>query len=692
MPKSAEFARSAACRPPTARKEPHAYREHGHEREDPYHWMSRRDDPEMLAFLRANNRHAEEVMRHTLAVRERLFGELCALTPTDEGPPPYRHGPFRYRLYHTAASEYPILSRWKDSPGAAEEVLLDTNALAVGHEYFALEGHRVAPNHSTLAYTVDTTGDHRCLLRFRDLGACRDLPECIDGVDGSIAWAKDGRTLFYIRVDPVTFRPAQVWRHVLGTPVENDALVHDEDDEAYRCLLSSSRSEDFIFLICFANDTLEVLALDSGKPLGRFVPVVPRRDGCEYEVDHCGDRLMICTNAGAPDGRVVEAPLECPSRPETWREVVAETEGTYIEHAVMFRRHIAMIVRREGQTGVRVVDRQTGESHDVHFEPLPCEVWIEETPGVDTTVVRIAHTSLVTPVTYYDYDMATRERVLIQTEAIPGYRPGDYVTGRLWATSHDGVNAPVSFVYRRDRMRAGGLPVLLFGYGAYGTNIPLYFDQSKLALLDRGFVYAMAHVRGGSELGGRWARAGRLARKPNTFHDFIACAEQLVAEGIGRRDRLFAESLSAGGLLLGAVINMRPDLFRGVVALAPFVDLLTTMSDPDCPLTAGEYAEWGDPRVAKEWEFMRGYSPYDNIPVGRLPYVLATASLNDSQVQYWEPAKWVARLRDANRGDSQQILQTNLSAGHSGTSGRLRRLRDLAYMFAFLLDLSGIKR
>jgi oligopeptidase B len=674
---------------PRARREPIIFTEHGRQRVDEYHWLNRRDDPEVLAFLEANNAHAEAVMRRTGPLRERLLAELEALMPPDDGPAAQRVGDFWYRTVFDHGSDYPLFVRSHGSASAPAEVLLDVNALAEGHAFFALEGIQPSPDNRLLAFATDTVGRRLFTLHFKELASGALLRDALPGVDSHFAWAADSRAVYYAAVDPDSLRPHEVRRHLLGTDAATDPVVYREEEPAFRCLVTAARSRRYVFINCFSGNAEEVLLIDTAEASGRPVSFLPRRSGHEYELDHAGDRFVVRTNLKAPDFRVCEAPFPG-LPPEKWHEIVPHRPGVLIEKVLGFRDHVAVAEHRDGLVHVRVLERNTGATHEVSFEEPSYHLWLEPNPETDTTLLRIGYTSLATPVSYFDYDMARRRLTLVKREQIPGYDPSAYLTERSWATAGDGTRVPISLVARRDVRSRGRAPLLLFGYGAYGTNIPTYFDQSRLVLLDRGFVYAMAHVRGGSELGRAWYEDGRLLSKKNTFTDFIACAEHLVREGIADPSRLYAESLSAGGLLLGAVLNMRPELFRGVVALMPFVDLLNTMADPSIPLTASEYAEWGDPRTFEEWEYMRSYSPYDNVGSRPYPHVLAVGALHDSQVQYWEPAKWVARLRDHNTAATDILLHTNLEAGHSGTSGRLRRLRDVASIYAFLLDLAGI--
>jgi oligopeptidase B len=675
--------------PPPAPAEPHAVTEHGQVRVDEYRWLQRLDDPRVIEYLVANNIHAEACLQHTLPLQEQLLAEFLALLPPDEGPAAVRQDGYWYRTRYAAGAEYPCFVRHAGSPAAPEEVLLDGNALATGHACFLLEGIQVSPHHDRLLFAVDTSGSRQFTLRIKDVARGGMLADRIPNADCFAAWAQDNRTLFYTRLHPVTLRPYQVCRHVLGTDAALDPVLYEEADDAFRCLLTPSRSRRFIFLTCFSSDTEEVRFLRADLPESAFTVFCPRTPGHEYELDDDGQRFLVRTNLGAPDFRVCEADIGTPP-PAAWRDLLPATDGVLVEKVAAFRDWLAVVEFHAGRQRLRILDRRSGEAHQVPFPDPVYHVWLDATPDTDSGVVRVGYSSLVTPPSYYDYDMAQRTLTLLEREAIPGYRAEHHVTEQLWAPARDGSRIPITLVARRDTRQQGPAPLLLFAYGAYGTNMPPYFDPARLSLLDRGFAYAMAHVRGGSELGCAWYHAGRLLQKMNSVTDFMDAAEFLIAAGIGRRGRLYAESLSAGGLLLGTAMNLRPDLFHGIVAHVPFVDVLSTMADPLSPLTSSEYEEWGDPRRVEDWTYMRAYSPYDNIAPRPYPHLLATASLHDSQVQCWEPAKWVARLRTCNTGGSRILLRTNLEAGHAGASGRIQRLRDTAFACAFLLDLAGL--
>jgi len=670
--------------PPRLDEEAWATVEHGCRRTDPYHGLGRLEDPRLRAYLEANNRHAEAVMREAAPLRRAILEELRRLTPDDEGPAAWRRGRDWFRTRWDPGQDHPVFVRRAGAPDGPETVLIDGPALAREHPAFGLADVQVAPDGGRLAFTFDPTGRKLHELRFREMAGERDGPDRLSGVEALTAWAADSRTILYVRADPVTLRPCRVFRHRLGDDPSRDALVYEEGDEAFRCFVCATRSGRWILIHSYAADAEEVRLLDAAAPDGQPVVVCPRAS-CAYEVDDDGTRILILTDRDAPTFRVVEADSAA-APPEAWRPVVAAAPGYFIEQAAGFRDYLALIERGEGRQRVRIVDRADGASHEIRF-PEPVEhLWVDANPDPASRLLRLGGTSLVTPVSYYDYDMSARDLRLVQRERIPGYDPAAYETRRLWIPARDGTAVPVTVAGRREVLERGGAPALLFAYGAYGTSIPVYFDQSRLVLFERGWLYAMVHVRGGGELGPAWHRAGRLGHKSRSITDCIDAAEHLARLGLVRPDRLCAESLSAGGLVLGAVMNRRPDLFRAVVLREPFVDLLNSLSDPDLPLTVFEYGEWGDPRRPEEWAWMRAYSPYDNVAPRAYPHLLATAAWEDRQVPCWEQAKWVARLRASAVNRPRLLLVTQVQAGHGGPPGRYARLPDLALIYTFLLD------
>jgi oligopeptidase B len=674
--------------PPVARALPTVTSIHGETRIDEYAWLRDREDPAVIAYLEAENRHTDAAMRGTEPLQELLYQEMRGrIKETDLSVPERRDG----WLYYTrteAGGQYPIFCRRRDEPGTAEQVLLDQNPLAAGHAYFRLGGFEVSPDHRLLAYSVDTSGSESFTLVVKDLDTGELLPESIGHTSHSLAWANDSRTLYYIVLDHAR-RPCRLFRHTVGADPASDELVLFEPDEAFFMDVGRSRSRRYLVLDLASHSTSEVRFADADDPGAPFRVVEPRRQGIEYGVTHRGDRFYIVTNDGAPNFRLMSAPVAAPGRAR-WAEVLPYRPAVKLDSADAFAGHLAVWERESGLRQVRILDLAEGSEHTVAFPEPVYTVRQHANPEFDTSVLRFSYTSLVTPNSVIDYDMAARTwTVRKQTEVLGGYDPSAYRSERLYATAPDGMRVPVSLVYRLPLERDGGRPLLLNGYGAYGISYDPSFSSSALSLLERGYVVAIAHVRGGEEMGRAWYEDGKLLQKRNSFTDFIAAAEHLVAEGYTAPERLAIAGGSAGGLLMGAVTNLRPDLFRAVLAEVPFVDVVNTMLDASLPLTVIEYDEWGNPNEREYYEYIRSYSPYDNVERKDYPHLLVTAGLNDPRVAYWEPAKWTARLRARKTDDNRLLLRTNMGAGHGGASGRYDHLREVAFKYAFLLDVVG---
>lgn len=678
--------------PPEARREPCEIVTHGETRQDEYRWMSRRDDPAVRAYLEANNTHAELALAHTAALRRRLVAELAARVPFGEGPPPWRQEGWVYRLRHPRNREHPEFVRWRPGRPGCEERLLDANRLAQDHAVFKLGKVAVAPGGVRFAYTCDTRGDCTHTLTLLDVATRRPLPKRPAPIDGAFEWAADGRAVFFCRLQPRTLRPWRVCRWaVAGPDAGTERVIYTERDPAFRCLLGRSRSGRFLLLTLFAIETEEVLLLDLADEAAGFRRLCPRTPGHIYDVDHATDDLVVRTNHRAPGFRVCTVPLAGgASDPGSWREVLPAQDDCYIEQAAAVHGHVAVIERREAVPRVRLVSLADGAVAEVDAASPPGERWFDRAPDDALDCVRYAVASLKTPTAYHAWDCRRGRRKTLAAERMSGYRQSAYAAEQHWIVARDGTRIPVAVVYRRAARRPGGNPLLLLAYGAYGTIAPRCFDEARLSLLDRGVVYGIVHVRGGGALGPRWHAAGRGPNALRSAHDFVDAAEGLLAQGLARPGALLAESYSAGGVLLGCVLNLRPDLLAGVVLDAPFVDVLNSMSDAMLPLTACEYEEWGDPRDPEQWRAMRNYSPYDNVRPAAYPHVLALAYLNDAQVPYWEPAKWIARLRAANAAGTRLLLKTAFGCGHSGPAGRSARRRHLAFIQAFLLDAVGL--
>jgi oligopeptidase B len=678
--------------PPRAAAIPERLERFGRVRVDNYYWLKDRTRPEVVAYLDAENAYTDAIMEPTRALQQDLYDEIIGrIKLADSTAPVFDNGYYYYSRFEVG-QQYPVLVRRKGSMEAPEEVLLDENAMAVGHGYFSLAGSVVSPDNRLIAYGVDTGGRRFYAIRVREIATGRTLDETIPDVTANLVWANDSRTLFYTKQDPNTLRPFRVLRHRLGTRPADDPVAYEEVDETFGCGVSRTKSDRYLMIVSRQTLSTECRFLDADTPEGTFAVLQARRPRLEYSADHLGDQFYIRTNLDARNFRLMKAPVASPGL-ESWREVIPHRDDVLLQRFALFRDFLVLEERRDGLTRLRVRPWSGEGEHEVEFGEPAYLAAIGPNAEQDTDTLRYVYTSMTTPMSSYDYDMKTRAKTLVKREEIRGgFDPANYVTERVHATAADGVKVPISIVYRRGFRKDGSHPLLLYGYGSYGATTDATFDAARLSLLDRGFAYAIAHVRGGQELGRAWYEDGKLLKKKNTFTDFIACAEHLVHERYTRPDRLFAMGGSAGGLLMGAVINMRPDLFKGVVAAVPFVDVVTTMLDPSIPLTTSEYDEWGNPNDRTYFDYMLSYSPYDNVEAKAYPHLLVTTSLQDSQVQYWEPAKWVAKLRATRTDGNRLLLRTYKQGSHGGVSGRYRRYRETAFIDAFLLDLAGITR
>jgi oligopeptidase B len=683
--------------PPTAKRVPVERTFHGDTVVDEYAWLRDREDPDTLAYLEAENAFTKEQLAHTEALQERLFEEIKArIQETDLSVPVRRKG-WWYFTRTEEGKQYP--SHWRkrateaDTPHAPaeatpEELLLDQEVEAGDSDFFSVGVLDVSPDTALLAWSADREGDEVYELRFRDLATGTELPDVVPGTHYGSAWASDNRTFFYVKPDE-TQRPFQLWRHVLGTPTEDDVLVHQEDDERFFLGVGTTKDDAFILLHLGSKVTDEVWFLRADEPTGDFTVVQPREQDVEYGVEHHGERFFVVTNAdGAEDFKLMEAPDSAPGR-ANWTEVVPHRPGIKLGGIDVYADHLVLFERTAGVRRIRVQRLSDGDEHLID-QPEEVSTASGGSAEFDTNVMRYGYTSMVTPSSVFDYDMDTRERTLLkQQPVLGGYDADRYATERQWATAPDGTTVPLSLVYRKDR--AAGGPALLYGYGSYEASMDPGFSSIRLSLLDRGFVFAIAHIRGGGEMGRRWYLDGKLLQKRNTFTDFIAAAEHLVAEGWTTPDRLAIRGGSAGGLLMGDVVNERPDLFGAVVAEVPFVDALNTILDPSLPLTVTEWEEWGNPIESPDvYAYMKSYAPYENVEAKDYPAMLVTAGLNDPRVSYWEPAKFVAKLRATKTDANPLLLKTEMGAGHMGPSGRYDAWREEAMVLAFVLDTFDI--
>jgi oligopeptidase B len=691
--------------PPVCPQRPSTATHHGVTLVDPYAWL-RADNwqdvmrrPEALAadiraHLEAENAHTEARMAGTVALQARLFDEMKARLKPDDSSVPSPDGGFAYYSRYRAGGQHPLLCRIPRD-GGAETILLDGDAEAKNQAYWQLAASAHSPDHQVLAYAVDDKGSELATVRFRDLTTGVDLPDAIPDTRGSLVWANDARTLFYVKLDD-NHRPQSVWRHRLGTPVEQDVLVYAEPDPGFFVGLAATQSSRLVTIVAHDHQTSEVHLVDADAPDGPLRMVEARRPGHEYGVEHLpgsdGGDLLILSNAdGAEDFKICRAPLATPDMAH-WREVVPHVPGRLILEMTAFADHMVRLEREDGLPRIVIREHATGAEHQIAFAEEAYSLSMAAGYEFDTTSVRFTYSSMTTPAETYDYDMVTRARTLRKRQEVPsGHDPADYVTRRIFAPAPDGEQVPISLLYRKGTPLDGSAPLLLYGYGAYGISMPAAFATTRLSLVDRGMIFAIAHVRGGKERGYRWYRDGKLDRKTNTFGDFIAAGRHLVATGFTAERRIVAQGGSAGGMLMGAVANMAPDLFLGIVADVPFVDVLNTMLDKDLPLTPPEYPEWGNPLADPQaFATIRSYSPYDNVTAQAYPHILAYGGLTDPRVTYWEPAKWVAKLRRHQTGDGVILLKINMTAGHGGASGRYEGLKEVAFDYAFALEVAGL--
>jgi oligopeptidase B len=677
--------------PPVARKVPKVDVVHGDVRQDDYHWLREKDSPEVTAYLQAENAYADAVLQPTEAFQTSLYKEMLARIKEDDQSVPYPYGGWLYYSRTETGKQYPIHCR-KRTPNAPEEVTLDLNALAVGHAFLSLGAYAVSDDGRWLAYSLDVTGFREFTLSVKDLFTGEVAPERIEKV-ASVAWAADSSTLFYVLEDDAK-RPYRLWRHRLATPVADDVLVYEERDALFRLGVWRSRSRALLFAGSGSFTTTETRWLPAGEPTGDWRLVLAREKDHEYSVDHGvaagGDVFYLRTNAGGRRNfRLVVTPIDDVD-PARWRELIPHRDDVMLEDVDVFAGFYVVHERAEGLLRLRITELGGDATHHVEFPEPTYEVSADVNAEFATPNYRLRYQSFITPASAYDYEVGGRRLILLKQQPVLGdFDPTRYRSERIHATAADGTRVPISLVYRVGTPRDGSAPMLLTGYGAYGIPYPVTFSSSRLSLLDRGLTVGIAHVRGGGELGKRWHDEGRMLQKRNTFTDFIACADALVAAGYTAANRLVIEGGSAGGLLIGAVLNMRPDLARGALLRVPFVDVINTMLDESLPLTVGEFEEWGNPKIREHYEYMKTYCPYTNLAPRPYPSILVRTSLNDSQVMYWEPAKWVARLRALNGGHPPLLFKINMAAGHGGSSGRYDALHELALDYAWILAVLG---
>jgi oligopeptidase B len=675
--------------PPVAERIEHRETWHGDTLVDEYHWLREKANPRVIDYLEAENAYTDSVTRDLKPFEQALYQEMVGRIKQTDLTVPTRHGGYYYYARTEEGKQYPTQCRRKGSLQAPEEVVLDMNELAAGHSFFALGGLVTSDDENLLAYTTDTSGFRQYKLHVKDLTSGRTLPDTAERVT-SLEWAPDNKTLYFTTEDPVTKRADRLWRHALGTA--DSEAVYEEPDELYTLRLGRTRDKKFLYLRIQSSDTSEMRYLAADEPQAGFRVLLEREKGHRYGLEHRDGLFYIRTNKDAQNFRVVTAPVSDP-RPQHWRDFVPHRAETMVENVDLFKNFAVVREKSQALSTMRVLDFRNGNWHDITFsEPVYAAIPFGNTE-FDTPLYRYTYQSLITPPSVFEYDMESRQRTLLkQQEVLGGYDPANYVSERLWVTARDGARVPLSIVYKKGLRRDGRAPLWLYAYGSYGVGVAPTFAYDRVSLLDRGVTFAIAHIRGGNELGEAWREAGMLMRKKNTFHDFIDCAEHLIKDQWTSPDRLIIEGASAGGLLVGAVVNMRPELFRAALAGVPFVDVMNTMLDATLPLTVGEYLVWGDPHEKAAYDYMKSYSPYDNLARREYPAMLVTAGLNDSQVMYWEPAKYVARMRTLKTDDRPLLLKVNMSAGHGGASGRYDRLKEQAFEYAWLLSQVGVTK
>ncbi len=665
---------------------------HGHTRIDPYYWLRDRENKKVIDYLNAENAYTETMLKDTEKLQEKLFDEIVGRIRKDDSSVPFFDNGYWYYTRYEEGKEYAIHCRKKESLKSGEEILLDENVLAVGYDYFAVGGRSISPNNKLMVYGVDTVSRRKYTLHIKDLATGELYEETIPVTAGYAAWANDNKTIFYAQKDDVTLRSHKIFKHVLATPVNQDEQVCFEKDETFNTFVYKTKSDKYLVIGSSSTLSDEYRFLDADNPDGEFSILQERERGLEYSIGHFRDHFYIVTNLDAKNFRLMKTPVTATSK-ENWTEVIPHREDVYLSDIELFRDYLVVAERKEGLMNLRVISWDTDDEHYLDFGEEVYVSRISINPEFDTKILRYAYSSLTTPNSTFDYNMESRKKKLMkQQEVLGGFESSNYEAKRLYAQAGDGTMIPMSVVYRKGMEQDGTNPCLLYGYGSYGHTMDPYFRSPQLSLLDRGFIFAIAHVRGSQINGRQWYEDGKLFKKMNTFTDFNDCAEFLIAENYTSPENLFAMGGSAGGLLMGAVINLKPEMYRGVVAAVPFVDVVTTMLDDDIPLTTSEFDEWGDPRQKEYYEYMLSYSPYDNVEAKNYPNLLVTTGLHDSQVQYWEPAKWVAKLRDMKTDDNLLIMHTNMDAGHGGKSGRFRRYHETAREYAFFLKLAGIKK
>ncbi|MEN9640268.1 MAG: hypothetical protein RLZZ262_2137 [Bacteroidota bacterium] len=691
-------------KPPMAEKQSYAITEHGDTRIDNYYWMRLSDEQKnaekpdaqtqkVLDYLNAENAYTKSTLAHTEDFQKKLFEEMKGrIKETDQSLPLKDNGYWYYTRFE-AGKDYPFYCRKNESmETGVEEILINGPAMAEGKDYWALGGYDVSDDNNLMCYAEDVVSRRIYTARFKNLKTNEPFKDVLEGLAGAPVWAGDSKHVFYVKKDPTTLRAFQIWRHTLGKDQSLDELVFEEKDEEFSCFVYKTKSKKYMVIGSSQTMSTEYRVLEANNPTGQFRVIQPRERELEYSIDHFGDKFYITTNWQAKNFRLMET-SEATTGKENWKEVIGHRSDVLLEGIEIFKNYLVVDERKNGLTQLRVIRWSDRSEHYISFNDPAYTAGTGGNPDFNTDVLRFGYSSMTTPSSTYDYNMETRERKLMkQQEVVGGHDPNQYQSERLYAKASDGTLVPISLVFKKGTKLDGQAPLLLYAYGSYGATMDAGFSSTRLSLLNRGFVFAIAHIRGGQEMGRHWYEDGKLLKKKNTFTDFIACAEHLVANKYTNKEKLFAMGGSAGGLLMGAITNMRPDLFKGIVSAVPFVDVVTTMLDETIPLTTFEFDEWGNPKEKAYYDYMKSYSPYDNIEAKNYPNILVTSGYWDSQVQYWEPAKYIAKMREMKTDNNQLLFWCNMDAGHGGKSGRFEALKEIALEYAFMFDLVGIKQ
>lgn len=667
---------------------------HGDQRTDNYYWLNDRENPEVIAYLNQENDYYNTMTAHTKVFQKALFDEMKARIKEDDASVPYFYNGYFYITRTEKDKDYPIYSRKKGSLSAKEEILFDCNAMAKGKSYFQLGGMSISPNNKLVSFAIDVVGRRIYTLQIKNLETNKILKDKVENIDGTSVWANDNKTLFYTTKDKVTLRSDKVYKHQLGTDAKKDILVYYEKDATFDVDISKSKSRKYLVIESGSTLTTEFRTLLADNPEGEFKVFQPRVRGVEYSISHYGDSFYVLTNKDkASNFKLMKTPENTTSS-DNWKDIIAHREDVLLEDIEIFKDYLVVSERSNGLNKIRIMPWTSGGDY---YLPFGSETYTANTTtnvDFDTDILRYSYQSLATPSSVIDFNMKTKTKEVKKEQEVLGgkFDKNNYIEERIWATAADGTKVPMSLVYKKGIKKDGKNPLLLYAYGSYGASMDAYFSSTRLSLLDRGFIFAIAHIRGGEDLGRQWYEDGKLLKKMNTFTDFIDCSKYLIAQKYTSPEHLYAEGGSAGGLLMGVIVNKAPELYRGVIAQVPFVDVVTTMLDDSIPLTTGEYDEWGNPNEKVSYDYMKSYSPYDNVKPQAYPNMYISTGLHDSQVQYWEPAKWVAKLRAVKTDKNVLFLDTNMDAGHGGASGRFEALKELSKEFSFLLDLEGIER